>query len=309
MAKNPLTFQRFVWWTVALLVGLAATLAYYLHVDSAAKRTAQVRLQSMLLAEEMRQSSEELTRMARNFVATGSPEYRQRYQSVLDIRDGRKPRSAKFLARVFNPAVRDSSKEVEMDVAMPLLELMRRTGITPSEFDLLAQAKASSDSLALTEFAAMAVVEKGANNADALSKARATMYDMNYQSAKADIMAAIDAFYVAVDERTTAELTRWDTQANAARTILIFLGLGLVIVLVRANRSINHILGARIETIHAQITQLGQGNFSQNIAVTAGDTESVLARLAQTQKICSPFTKRKEAPTPPATWPCVKQKP
>ena len=283
MAKvSSTSFQRYVWWTAALLLALAATLAFYLHLDTLVEKTSQVRLQSILLADEMRQSSDELTRMARNYVATGSPEYLQRYQSVLDIREGRKPRSVKFLTRAMRRS--EAPGDLQGDVAVPLLELMRRTGIEPKEFELLAQAKASSDTLALTEFAAMGVVEKNGSNATALTKARAMLYDQEYQSAKSEIMVAIDSFYQAVDDRTTNDLARADRQAQVARLVLIILGAGLVVVLARANRLLKHTLGGAVETIHAHITQLGQGDFSQVIAVQPHDTQSVLARLAQTQQ-------------------------
>lgn len=279
---QPRFFQRFVWWTIGLLLALACTLAAYIHIDARVKRSTEVRLQSMLLAEEMRQSSDELTRMARNFVATGSPEYQQRYQSVLDIREGRKPRSVKFLSRAL---ARDTNGGAgATDMAIPLLEIMRRIGITQQEFDFLAHAKTSSDTLALTEFAAMGMVEKYSHSTEASSKARAMLYDTEYQSAKADITAAIDAFYLAVDERTNAELATADTQASIARAVLILLGLSLVVVLVRANRSLHRTLGAPIETIHSHMTLLGQGDFSQTIAIDSDDTHSVLARLAQTQE-------------------------
>ena len=283
MAKaSPLSFQRYVWWTVALLLALAATMVYHLQVDSLVEKTSLVRLQSILLADEMRQSSDELTRMARNYVATGSPEYLQRYQSVLDVREGRKPRSMKFLTRAMRHG--DAPDEIQSDVAVPLLELMRRTGIEPKEFELLAQAKASSDTLALTEFAAMGVVERNGSNASALAKARAMLYDQEYQSAKSEIMVAIDSFYQAVDERTTHDLVIADRQAQAARVVLILLGVGLVGVLARANRLLKHTLGGAVETIHAHITRLGQGDFGQTINVEPNDMQSVLARLAQTQQ-------------------------
>jgi PAS domain S-box-containing protein len=219
--------------------------------------------------------------MARNYVSTGSPEYLQRYQNVLDIREGRKPRATKYVASILN--VDSTPASAQPNAAIPLLELMRRAGITPQEFELLAQAKSSSDTLALTEFAAMNMVEKGSGTPAALAKARTMMYDQEYQAAKAGIMVAIDSFYTAVDERTTTELRSVNRQTQIIRGILIALGLGLITVLYRAHRVLSRALGGAVETVHHNITQLGQGNFSQVIPVTPGDTDSVLARLAQAQ--------------------------
>src|SRR5574343_1922647 len=121
MQNRPQHLQRYVWATLALLLSLGAVFAVYVYLEKQVERYTRVRLQSMLLAEEMRQSSDELTRMARNFVATGSPEYQQRYQSVLDIREGRKPRSVKFLSRALHLGDKDTQSDGE--AAIPLMEL------------------------------------------------------------------------------------------------------------------------------------------------------------------------------------------
>src|SRR5574343_838418 len=185
MQNRPQHLQRYVWATLALLLSLGAVFAVYVYLEKQVERYTRVRLQSVLLAEEMRQSSDELTRMARNFVATGSVEYRDRYHKVLDIREGRAPRSTRVLAQV----LADTSVQ-EVPAQISLLELMRRAGITAQEFDLLALAKTSSDQLAQTEFRAMEVVERHPTRRDLLEKARASLYDQDYQVAKATIMGA-----------------------------------------------------------------------------------------------------------------------
>jgi methyl-accepting chemotaxis protein len=50
------------------------------------------RYHSYLLADELRQSSDDLTRLARTFVVTGDPAYERQYFDILDIRQGKKPR-------------------------------------------------------------------------------------------------------------------------------------------------------------------------------------------------------------------------
>lgn len=48
------------------------------------------RYQSYLLADELRQSSDDLTRLARTYVVTQNPLYEKMYWSILDIRNGKK---------------------------------------------------------------------------------------------------------------------------------------------------------------------------------------------------------------------------
>ncbi|MDP7451196.1 MAG: hypothetical protein QGE95_02890, partial [Arenicellales bacterium] len=46
------------------------------------------RYQSYLLADELRQSSDDLTRFVRTYVTTGDKRYQQYFQNVIDIRNG-----------------------------------------------------------------------------------------------------------------------------------------------------------------------------------------------------------------------------
>ena len=50
------------------------------------------RFESILLADELRQSSDDLTKFARMFVQSGDERFLQYFQKVLDIRNGKAPR-------------------------------------------------------------------------------------------------------------------------------------------------------------------------------------------------------------------------
>ena len=56
------------------------------------------RYRSLLLAGELFQSSEHLTRMARTYVITGNPVYERQFFEILDIREGIKPRPQNYSA-------------------------------------------------------------------------------------------------------------------------------------------------------------------------------------------------------------------
>ena len=56
------------------------------------ERTQDVRYASYLLADELRQSSDDLTRMARTYVITGDPTFERLYWETLAIRNGEVPR-------------------------------------------------------------------------------------------------------------------------------------------------------------------------------------------------------------------------
>jgi hypothetical protein len=52
----------------------------------------QNRYRSYLLADELRQSSDDLTRLGRTYAVTGDLSYKQQYMDILSIRNGEKPR-------------------------------------------------------------------------------------------------------------------------------------------------------------------------------------------------------------------------
>ncbi|MFA7317354.1 MAG: hypothetical protein WC029_07310 [Sulfuricella sp.] len=89
-------FSGSVWLTLVLFVLLSIAFAVYAWSEKQIDRAHEVRHQSYLLADTLRQSSDDLTRMARTYVVTGNPVYKNYYQDILDIRDGKKARPEKY---------------------------------------------------------------------------------------------------------------------------------------------------------------------------------------------------------------------
>ncbi len=57
-------------------------------IESEAEAAQQRRHESYKLADELRQSSDDLTRLARTYAVTGDKRYRDYYWKILDIRNG-----------------------------------------------------------------------------------------------------------------------------------------------------------------------------------------------------------------------------
>ena len=185
-AASPKTtqFASHIWRTVGCTTALAIAFALYAQSEKKIDRANDLRHRSLLLADELRQSSDDLTRMVRTYVITGDPVYKQHYQDILDIRDGRIPWPEAYerinwdLMLMGGPAPRPDSKQ-----AIPLLELMRKAGFTEEEFRRLAEAKANSDRLTIPEFEAMKLIESTGPDAEAnRAKAREMLFDANYPS-------------------------------------------------------------------------------------------------------------------------------
>jgi len=52
------------------------------------------------IADQLRQSSDDLTQMARAFVVVGDPRFKKYYQHILDIRDGKKTATGGIFLRL-----------------------------------------------------------------------------------------------------------------------------------------------------------------------------------------------------------------
>ena len=166
---------------------------------------------SLILADELRQSSDDLTRMARTYVITGNAMFEEQYKAVLAIRNGEIPRPKRyngifwdFLSIENNQALFDGEK-------IPLRELMKQANFPESELNLLFTSQNESDDLTNLEHKAMNAVkgifqdDKGEYTVQGLpdfALARDIMHSNEYHEAKIRIMKPLDNFYKAFENRT-----------------------------------------------------------------------------------------------------------
>jgi diguanylate cyclase (GGDEF)-like protein len=282
---NLSRFSHYFWLTVGMFVVFAASFVVYVHAEKQIDHANALRQKSFLLAEELRRSSDDLTNMARTYVVTGDPRYKQRYHEILDIRDGRKPRSFDYdYQNVYQKRAPADVRPPLPEPAISLLELMRRAGFTEEEFARLAQAKANSDALVGTELAAMKLVESTDPPSEAnRAKAIHMLHDATYHEAKAVIMQSISQVDKMAEQRTLDAVHAAEVHATSMRLAFVLFGLLLLFLLWRAQRGVHAILGGSAHELHARIARLGSGDFSAPIPVAKGMDDSVLGWLSETQ--------------------------
>ena len=69
--NNLSRFSRSIWLIIGMFVAFAIFFAIYVHSEKQIERANELRFQSLALADELRQSSDDLTRMVRSYVFTG----------------------------------------------------------------------------------------------------------------------------------------------------------------------------------------------------------------------------------------------
>ncbi|MBJ7314086.1 putative bifunctional diguanylate cyclase/phosphodiesterase [Rugamonas sp. CCM 8940] len=291
-------FSRSAWLTVAALALFAASFALYVWTEQRIDEANELRYQSYQLTEELRRSSDELTRAVRSYIATGEPAYRRHYHEVLATRDGRPGALAAERHAYWDlPVAAASAPPAAAAAAAPaaLLERMRRAGFSALEFSLLSEAKHNSDSLTHTELAAMTLFEGANANADTggagdpgaaarRQAANAQLYSADYRRAKAAIMRPIGQVQNSVEQRTLEAVHNAAGNARSMRAAVLLAGALLLYLVWRSKRDLDAILGCRADLLHQRIERLSGGDFASTVPVPAGRQHSVLGWLAEMQQ-------------------------
>lgn len=165
------------------------------------------RTQSILLADEMRQSSDDLTNFARLYVTTKDPYYKDAYNTVLDIRNGDKRRPHMYegiywdLVNAGLPI-----NNTEGDDPISIEERMKNLDFDSTEFNLIEESKNNSDDLVKMEQNAFALIDSPNCSTENWLTAQSLLFSHTYMIAKAKIMLPIREFYNHVNLRTTQGL-------------------------------------------------------------------------------------------------------
>jgi methyl-accepting chemotaxis protein len=209
----------------ATMLALLGAIIVAMGLNSAAQeRVADAQLnlfQSNKLADQLRQSSDDLTRMARTYAVTGDATYEQYFFDILAIRDGTAPRPLEYHEIYWDFVTSSGERPTSSGRPAALMDLMEQIGLSGEELAKLKEAKKNSDDLTKLEMEAFGAM-KGLF-ADDLGNltvrrepdpefAREILHSSEYHKAKAEIMRPIGEFMKLIDERMQRELEAVQTQ-------------------------------------------------------------------------------------------------
>jgi len=279
---RPNTFTTNLKLTVGMVIIIAVVFSIYVWSEKKIDQANNVRIQSFQLTDGLRQSSDDLTRMVRTYVATGNPIYKKYYQDIIDIRNGKMLRPKNYNQVYWDFVLAGEIPEnIDTAPAIALLDLMKQANFTEQELQELASSKAHSDKLTGIEFEAMRLFEVSA--IDSKNKAHSLLYDDNYHLAKADIMRPINEITSQMDQRTKTAVSH--AKKMALTLLIVFVGfvLGLIFTLFRLYSLLSSQLGGTLSKVQYEITKIGSADFTSEISVPAGKENSVLGWLAKMQ--------------------------
>lgn len=207
-------FKRVYFIIVILLIILVVSSVLMYFNNKSLVKSNESRYKSIVIAEELRKSSDDLSAFCRSYIETGDVSWKKKYQEVLDIRNGVKPRPDGKIV-----ALKDSMKSL---------------GFTEAELSKLYEAEYNSNELAKIERVAINIIDslKAAdfNNMSAEGRmdyirANHMVYSEKYSKSKRSIMKPIDECISMVKERTRIEVYK-DTKLNQ---VLLFFIISLVV--------------------------------------------------------------------------------
>ncbi|MEH6460176.1 methyl-accepting chemotaxis protein [Chitinimonas sp. JJ19] len=287
----------FIWLTAASLLLVLLILFTLGRLSAAIDELSQAqanRYQSYLLADTLRQSSDDLTRLARTYVVTGDPAYERQYWDVIAIRNGDKPLPEAYHRIYWDFVAAGEAKPRPDGRPVALLDMMKAAGFSEAEFAKLNEAKANSDGLVKTETIAMNAVKGRFDDGQGgfsktgepdLELARRLMHDSTYHAEKARIMKPVDAFYLLMEQRTEGAVQAAQAKKTfdlwlvwlAIAVNLAGLALGLASPIAQAHE---HSLLGRLRLMQQNLRELIGG--IQNQAGRLGGDAGQLAQVAGT---------------------------
>ena len=142
-------FRLSFWLTLVSFCAFAVAFGLYVIAEKEVDEVNENRFMSHELTDELIRTSEDLTRFARAYVITGDTVYRQYFNEVMDVREGRSPRLpfGEYAFHDLTPTLEAASPASLITPAKPILQMLREAGLSDKEFELLLVAKTNSDIL------------------------------------------------------------------------------------------------------------------------------------------------------------------
>lgn len=194
------------WMIIGWFILFAFFIGFLLHYSTIKSQlyvSTQNRYEMMQLAQELRLSSDDLTRFARSYVVTGDKKFYDQYMEVLSIRNGKSARPAMYEGIYWDIDEQTRQMRHPSKTKISLQERFKALPYTADELNLLKLSEANSNQLVGLEIKAFNDFKAGKQ-----SEAIRIMYSQEYFLAKTIIMDPIDRFMIKLSHRTTFQVNQ-----------------------------------------------------------------------------------------------------
>ena len=226
----------------ALPCVLIVVLSIYAYCHKLRDFDTERRYQSRVLADELSQSADSLTRLARAYILTGDPVYKQDYLVLRKILDN-------------TQTPPDSMTLTASSQGLPPLQF------SEAGFRKLARDQPGADTLTATEVAAMAMVDSTGSDLNARRiQASQLLEDIQYQKLKLGLLQPTRQYLELVERRTQLAVTGIETSIVLAGVISLLLVLILLRSIWRTLSVLRTALGESLDEVHGEIAHLAKSN-------------------------------------------------
>lgn len=276
---------------VALL--LALLIALSVAASEAEDRVAiasERRERTQRLVAELRQGADDLSRLARSFVATGEYQAERQYQAIAEIRDGRRPRPEHY-ERIYWDLVDADGRPPRPDsaVIVPLGELMQQAGFSRDEMAKVEEVRSRSGAVLAIELRAMELVRRhtrdrvlidAALREDPLQQARRLLHDPRYELARAAMMRPLEALQAMLDTRTRADILQARQARERLDTVVAAVGGLLLLVMIVSVASLYRLVTGPLSQAAQVASRVAKGDLCGRIdGGFHGETGQLLSSL------------------------------
>ncbi|MBA4143663.1 MAG: response regulator [Nitrosospira sp.] len=245
------------------------------------------RYASSLIVDELRQSSDDLTRLARSFISTGEPDFERMYWHTLAIRNGEVAPPRHYERGYWDLVMGDPDfRPRHENQRLSLRARWEELGFTPAERAKLEEAENISNELVQLELVALNAVKGLFKNASGQFNVKAApdpglgrliLHDEKYHKAKAKIMGLINQFHDMFDERIARAIASAQGRTNlfvsgvflALGSLIVWLGLSYLFIF----RKIED-----LEILERQTRKMSRKGYTPHLGVNAQDEIGRLSR-------------------------------
>lgn len=239
----------------AILAILLGALIFLYKIEKKEMTSAKEAYISLTIARDLRQSSDDLTKMVRLYVLTGDPDYLSYYHEILSIRNGTSPRPMHY-DEIYWDFVLDCKKRPSpYGKARSLKQVMMDHNFSSEELALLSESQARSDALVALEVEAINAMQGRFNNGSGdytvlgppnKGLAEELVSSPRYMEDKAKIMEPLLQFSRLVQERVLHKVEGVRRQAieviMLAFILAIFAYVIMIVCLLKASKSLKNAL-------------------------------------------------------------------
>ncbi len=279
--KN-INLQYFIYKTAAvgfflfLLLGFSFYFVYFKQTELYEEQ--QAYLYEYKLADELRQTSDDQTRFARLFVATGNERFARYYTEVVAIRNGTQARPEKYEMIYWDLLVPQGQKPRPDRKATAWQDLVRKSKLDQEAQNLLYEAEKQCNNLMFTELtainAAQGLFDDGKGNfvikkETDFSLAKRLLFDQGYLFQKSVIMRSLDKYFDRIEKKNTENTLLHENQISYG-FLGIFSGVfGIMGLLWYSVVNLRNGLILPLQEATKQSTQIAEGEILQEKIKTA----------------------------------------